>query len=342
MLFRSRTNANGSKAFREALLSDDWDKSIEIAKSQIREGAHLLDLSVDYVGRDGIRDMKELSSRFATASTLPIMLDSTEPNVLKAGLEHLGGRCIINSVNYEDGDGPESRFARIMPLVRDHGAAVVALTIDEDGQARTSEWKLKVARRLITDLTKNWQMALSDIMIDCLTFPIATGQEETRRDGLATIEAIKSLKSEFPEIQTTLGISNISFGLKPAARVVLNSVFLSECIKAGLTSAIVHPSKISPIARIPEEQLNIALDLVYDRREFDKDGNVTYDPLSEFLKVFENTDDNSLTEKRKTEFESLPLEEKLRRRIIDGERINLESDLEAALAKGIKIGRAHV
>ena len=330
-----RTNANGSKAFREALLSDDWDKCIEIAKSQIREGAHLLDLSVDYVGRDGIRDMKEISSRFATASTLPIMLDSTEPNVLKAGLEHLGGRCIINSVNYEDGDGPESRFARIMPLVRDHGAAVVALTIDEYGQARTAEWKLKVARRLITDLTKNWDMAVSDIMIDCLTFPIATGQEETRRDGLATIEAINSLKSEFPDVQTTLGISNISFVLKPAARVVLNSVFLSECIKAGLTSAIVHPSKISPISRIPEEQLNVALDLIYDRREFDKDGNVTYDPLAKFLKVFENTDDNSLTEKRKTEFESLPLEEKLRRRIIDGERINLESDLEAALAKGI-------
>ena len=181
-----RTNANGSKAFREALVAEDWQSCVEIARDQIRDGAHVLDLSVDYVGRDGVRDMRELATRFATASTLPIMLDSTEPQVLQAGLESLGGRSIINSVNYEDGDGPQSRFARIMPLVKEHGAAVVALTIDEEGQARTAEWKLRVARRLIKDLTENWGIALGDIMIDTLTFPIATGQEETRRDGLET------------------------------------------------------------------------------------------------------------------------------------------------------------
>ena len=226
----------------------------------------MLDLSVDYVGRDGVRDMTEIASRFATSSTLPIVLDSTEPAVLKAGLESLGGRCIINSVNYEDGDGPTSRFARIMPLVQEHGASVVALTIDEEGQARTAEWKLRVARRLIKDLTENWGISVGDILIDTLTFPIATGQEETRRDGLETITAIKALKEEFPEVQTTLGVSNVSFGLNPAARVVLNSVFLHECVEAGLDSAIVHPSKITPMARIDARQKEVALDLIYDRR----------------------------------------------------------------------------
>jgi 5-methyltetrahydrofolate--homocysteine methyltransferase len=225
-----RTNANGSRAFRDALVAEDWEKCVEIARDQIRDGAHMLDLSVDYVGRDGAKDMYEIASRFATASTLPIVLDSTEPNVLKAGLEALGGRSVINSVNYEDGDGPTSRFARIMPLVQEHGAAVVALTIDEEGQARTADWKLRVARRLIADLTSNWQMKTGDILIDCLTFPIATGQEETRRDGIETIEAIKTLKSEYPDVQTTLGVSNVSFGLNPAARVVLNSVFLLSLI----------------------------------------------------------------------------------------------------------------
>ncbi|MEY4023895.1 MAG: hypothetical protein RLZ23_856, partial [Actinomycetota bacterium] len=215
-----RTNANGSRAFRDALVAEDWATCVEIARDQIRDGAHMLDLSVDYVGRDGARDMYEIASRFATSSTLPIVLDSTEPAVLKAGLEALGGRCVINSVNYEDGDGPTSRFARIMPLVQEHGASVVALTIDEDGQARTAEWKLRVARRLIKDLSENWGVNIGDILIDTLTFPIATGQEETRRDGIETISAIKTLKAEYPEVQTTLGVSNVSFGLNPAARVV--------------------------------------------------------------------------------------------------------------------------
>ncbi len=207
MAIGERTNANGSRAFRDALIVEDWATCVEIARDQIRDGAHMLDLSVDYVGRDGARDMFEIASRFATASTLPIMLDSTEPAVIKAGLEALGGRCVINSVNYEDGDGPTSRFARIMPLVQEHGASVVALTIDEEGQARTAEWKLRVARRLIKDLTENWSMNVGDILIDTLTFPIATGQEETRRDGLETISAIRTLKTEFPGVQTTLGVS---------------------------------------------------------------------------------------------------------------------------------------
>lgn len=329
-----RTNANGSRAFRDALLEENWQACVEIARDQIAEGAHILDLSVDYVGRDGVRDMSELASRFATASTLPIMLDSTEPAVLRAGLEHLGGRSIINSVNYEDGDGPTSRFAKIMPLVKEHGASVVALTIDEDGQARTKEWKLRVARRLINDLSQNWQMNISDIMIDCLTFPIATGQEETRRDGAETIAAIRELRAEFPQVQTTLGVSNISFGLNPAARVVLNSVFLHECVEAGLTSAIVHPSKITPMARIDEEHRKVALDLIYDRREFDGDV-CTYDPLARFLELFEGVELKSSKNARTEELAALPLEERLKRRIIDGEKVGLTEDLDAAMAQSL-------
>ena len=328
-----RTNANGSRAFRDALLAEDWEKCVEIARDQIRDGAHMLDLSVDYVGRDGAADMSQIASRFATASTLPIVLDSTEPNVLKAGLEHLGGRCVINSVNYEDGDGPTSRFAKIMPLVKEHGASVVALTIDEEGQARDAEWKLRIARRLIHDLHDNWGMNIGDILIDCLTFPIATGQEETRKDGIETIEAIKKLKLEFPEVQTTLGVSNVSFGLNPAARVVLNSVFLHECVQAGLDSAIVHPSKITPMARIDERQKQVALDLVYDRRVFNGD-ECTYDPLQEFLQMFDGVELASSKNARAESLAALPLFDRLQRRIIDGEKVGLDDDLNAAMAQG--------
>jgi len=330
-----RANANGSKAFKEALLKEDWQSCVEIGRDQIRDGAHMLDLSVDYVGRDGEADMKELAFRFATTSTLPIVLDSTEPSVLKAGLEQLGGRSVINSVNYEDGDGATSRFAKIMPLVVEHGAAVIALTIDEHGQARDADWKLKVARRLISDLTGKWGLRTCDILIDCLTFPIATGQEETRKDGIETLKAIKQLKEEFPEVQTTLGVSNISFGLNPAARIVLNSVFLAEAVKAGLDSAIVHPSKITPMNRIAPEQMKLALDLVYDRREYDKYGEITYDPLTKFLELFENVQVHSSKESRSAELAALPLEERLKRRIIDGEKVGLLEDLQTALGKGV-------
>ena len=328
-----RTNANGSRAFRDALLAEDWEKCVEIARDQIRDGAHMLDLSVDYVGRDGAKDMSELASRFATSSTLPIVLDSTEPMVIKAGLEHLGGRCVINSVNYEDGDGPNSRFAKIMPLVKEHGASVVALTIDEDGQARDAQWKLRVARRLIVDLRDNWGMNVGDILIDCLTFPIATGQEETRKDGIETINAIRQLKAEFPEVQTTLGISNVSFGLNPAARVVLNSVFLHECVQAGLDSAIVHPSKITPMVRIEDHQKKVALDLIYDRREFAGD-ECTYDPLQEFLQLFDGVELATSKNARAESLAALPLYERLQRRIIDGEKVGLEEDLNTAMKEG--------
>ena len=324
-----RTNANGSKAFREAMLEGRLDDCVDIARDQTRDGAHLLDLCIDYVGRDGADDMRQLAGRLATASTLPLVLDSTEPNVLAAGLELLGGRPVINSVNYEDGDGPDSRIARIMPMIREHGAAVIALTIDEEGQARTAEWKVRVASRLIDDLTGTWGMRVEDILIDCLTFPIATGQEETRRDALETIEAIREVKRRFPAVQTTLGLSNVSFGLNPAARQVLNSVFLHECVEAGLDSAIVHPSRILPLSRIPEEQAQVALDMVYDRR---REG---YDPLQRYLELFEGVTGSEAAASREAELLALPLFERLERRIVDGARNGLDADLEEALGSGV-------
>ncbi|MFI8231734.1 methionine synthase [Streptomyces sp. NPDC085900] len=320
-----RTNANGSKKFREAMLEARWDDCVEMAREQIREGAHMLDLCVDYVGRDGVADMEELAGRFATASTLPIVLDSTEVEVIRAGLEKLGGRAVINSVNYEDGDGPESRFARVTELAREHGAALIALTIDEEGQARTPEKKVEIAERLIDDLTGNWGIHESDILIDTLTFTICTGQEESRKDGIATIEAIRELKRRHPDVQTTLGLSNISFGLNPAARILLNSVFLDECVKAGLDSAIVHASKILPIARFSEEEVQTALDLIYDRR------SEGYDPLQKLMQLFEGATAKSLKAGKAEELAALPLEERLKRRIIDGERNGLEADLDEAL-----------
>ncbi|WP_328546401.1 methionine synthase [Streptomyces platensis] len=322
-----RTNANGSKKFREAMLDGRWDDCVEMARDQIREGAHMLDLCVDYVGRDGVADMEELAGRFATASTLPVVLDSTELNVIQAGLEKLGGRAVINSVNYEDGDGPESRFAKVTELAAEHGAALIALTIDEEGQARTVEHKVAIAERLIDDLTGNWGIHECDILIDCLTFTICTGQEESRKDGIATIEAIRELKKRHPEVQTTLGLSNISFGLNPAARIVLNSVFLDECVKAGLDSAIVHASKILPIARLEEEEVKTALDLIYDRR------SEGYDPLQKLMELFEGATAKSLKAGKAEELLALPLDERLQRRIIDGEKNGLETDLEEALGE---------
>ncbi|MEV5581675.1 methionine synthase [Streptomyces parvus] len=320
-----RTNANGSKKFREAMLEARWDDCVEMARDQIREGAHMLDLCVDYVGRDGVADMTELAGRFATASTLPIVLDSTELDVLRAGLEKLGGRAVLNSVNYEDGDGPESRFAQVSALAAEHGAALIALTIDEEGQARTIEHKVAIAERLIEDLTTNWGIRESDILIDTLTFTICTGQEESRGDGIATIGAIRELKKRHPDVQTTLGLSNISFGLNPAARVVLNSVFLDECVKAGLDSAIVHASKILPIARLEEEQVKVALDLIHDRRA---EG---YDPLQKLMELFEGVNMKSMKAGKAEELMALPLDERLQRRIIDGEKNGLEADLDEAL-----------
>ena len=330
-----RTNANGSRAFRDAMLEERWDDCVDIARNQIRDGAHVLDVCIDYVGRDGVDDVREIVSRFASASTLPLVIDSTEPAVLQAGMELIGGRPIVNSVNFEDGEGADSRFARIMPLVKEHGAAVVALTIDEEGQARTTEGKLRIASRLIDTLVDDWDMRVDDILVDCLTFPIATGQEETRRDAIETIEAIRELTAKYPGVHTTLGVSNVSFGLNPAARTVLNSVFLNEAMAAGLDSAIVDAAKIVPLASIPEAQRKVALDLVWDRREFDADGNLTYDPLELMLDTFAGVDAAAIRDQRASELAALPVGERLARRIIDGDAKGLPEDLEQARRDGM-------
>jgi 5-methyltetrahydrofolate--homocysteine methyltransferase len=330
-----RTNANGSKAFREAMLEERWDDCVEIAKKQVRDGAHLLDVCVDYVGRDGVKDIKEIVSRFASASTLPLVIDSTEPPVMQAGLELIGGRPVINSVNFEDGDGPQSRFQKTMPLVKEHGTAVVALTIDEQGQARTKEDKVRIASRLIDTLTKDWGLRVEDVIVDCLTFPIATGQEETRRDAIETLEAIREVNRLYPGVHTTLGVSNVSFGLNPVSRAVLNSVFLHEAYEAGLDTAIIDAAKIVPLSSIDENQKKVALDLIYDRREYDADGSITYDPLSAMLEMFAGVNSASLKDARAAELAALSVTERLQRRIIDGEAKGLDADLELAMSEGL-------
>ncbi|WP_438387296.1 methionine synthase [Actinopolyspora saharensis] len=326
-----RTNANGSKAFREAMVEQRYDDCIEIAKGQTREGAHMLDLCVDYVGRDGTHDMRELASRLATSSTLPVMVDSTEPAVIEVGLEHLGGRCAINSINYEDGTEEGGRYDQVMKMAVEHGATVVCTCIDEDGQARNAEWKLRVAERLVDDLTNNWGLDKSAIIIDTLVFPITTGQEEVRKDAIETINAIRELKRRHPEVQTTLGLSNVSFGLNAAARQVLNSVFLNECREAGLDSAILHASKILPMNRIDEEARQVALDLVYDRRTEATETEPAYDPLQKLMSLFEGKSAESSGASKAEELAAMPLFERLQQRIIDGEMNGLNADLDEAM-----------
>ncbi len=247
-----RTNANGSKQFREALLAQDWDTCVQVAREQVKDGAHVLDVCVDYVGHDGTVDMDEIARRFATQAPLPLVFDSTEPQVMEVGLQHAGGKCILNSANLEDGEAPGSRLDRVLTLARDYGAAVICLAIDEEGQARTADWKVRVCRRIYELATRDYGLDGSDLIFDCLTFPLGSGQDDLRRDGIETIEAIRRVKAELPGVSTILGVSNVSFGLKPALRHALNSVFLHECVEAGLDAAIVHAARIVPMHRIDE------------------------------------------------------------------------------------------
>lgn len=326
LIIGERTNANGSKAFREAMLREDWDTCVKMATEQIREGSHVLDVCVDYVGHDGTIDMHEIASRFASQASVPLVLDSTEPEVMEAGLVHAGGRCILNSANLEDGEKPGSRLDRVFSLARDYGAAVICLLIDEEGQARDVEWKMRVAHRIHTIATERYGLSANDLIFDALTFPIGTGDEDLRKDGIATLEAIRRIKEEIPGAYTTLGLSNVSFGLSPATRQVLNSVFLHEARQVGLDSAIVHASKILPLARIPEEQIQVCQDLIYDRREGD------YDPLTRLLELFAGVSSVAAVQEDRSDW---TIEQILRRRIIDGDREGLTDDLEKAMAQGI-------
>src|SRR5215831_3710838 len=325
LIVGERVNASGSKKMRDLLNAEDWDGLVSLAREQEREGAHVLDVNVDFVGRDGEKDMHELASRLVTNVKIPLMFDSTEWQKMEAGLQHAGGKSILNSTNYEDG---EPRFAKVLDLAKKYGAGVVIGTIDEQGMARTAEGKFNIARRAYEQATNEYGIPADDIFFDALALPISTGIEEDRRNALETIAAIRRIKTELPGAFTILGVSNISFGLSAASRIVLNSVFLHEAVAAGLDSAIVNASKIEPLNRIEERQLKVALDLIYDRRKFDGDV-CTYDPLVEFTKLFEGKTAQSI----KPDISNLPVEERLKEHIIEGEKIGLEDSLKEALEK---------
>ena len=325
LLVGERTNANGSKKFREAMLEGDWDTCVAMARDQIKEGAHILDVCVDYTGADGIADMNAVMSRLCQQSSVPIMVDTTETATARAALVHLGGKAILNSVNLEEGRGPGTRLDGFLSLAAEFGTAVVATTIDEEGQARTAEWKVRAAQAITDIATRDYGIDPRDIFIDPLALPLSTGMEESRRDGIETLDAIRRIKAELPGVHTILGLSNISFGLNPAARQALNSVFLHEAAEAGLDAAIVHASKILPLARIDDAVRATCLDLIYDRRTAD------YDPLAHLIALFDGV---KATDTAKTNLDELPLDERLRQRIIDGVRNGLEADLDAAMASG--------
>ncbi len=324
LIVGERVNASGSKKMRDLLDAEDWDGLVNLAKSQEKEGAHILDVNVDFVGRDGVADMHELASRLVTNVKIPLMFDSTEWEKMEAGLEHAGGKCILNSTNYEDG---EPRFLRVLSLAKEYGASVVIGLIDEEGMARTAENKVKIARRAYTQATE-FGIPPHDIFFDPLALPISTGIEEDRANAAETIEAIKQIRAEMPDANIILGVSNISFGLSPATRVVLNSVFLHDCVEAGMNSAIVNASKILPLIRFNEHEIDTARELIYDKRKMNGDV-CTYDPLVEFTKLFEGKTAQSI----KPDISNLPVEERLKEHIIEGEKIGLDDSLKEALEK---------
>ena len=320
-----RTNANGSKRFREAMLGGDWDTTVVMARDQVREGAHILDVCVDFTGADGIADMAEVASRLATQASVPLMVDSTEAPVAETALRWLGGRTVLNSVNLEEGDGPGTRLDRFLTLAREYGSAVVCTCIDTKGQARTAQWKLRAALAIAQVAIERYGLEPTDLIFDPLVLPLSTGIEESRRDGIATIEGIKRIKAELPGAFTIVGLSNVSFGLSPAARQVLNSMFLHECVEAGLDAAIVNPARILPLSKIDEKAREVCLDLIYDRR---REG---YDPLSELLSMFEGISTGTPTREDRSGWS---IERRLEHHIVDGDRDGLEVDLEEALANG--------
>ncbi len=313
-----RCNANGSKKFRELQAAGDWEACVAIGKTQVKEGSHTLDVCTAYVGRDEIADMTEVLTRLTGAVTAPLVIDSTEYPVLEAGLKLYGGKGVINSINFEDGEEPA---ADKLKLARKYGAAVVALTIDEEGMAKDAEGKLRIAHRLYDFSVNQHGLPAHDLMFDPLTFTICTGNEDDRQLGIATLDAIERIAEELPDCQIILGLSNISFGLNPAARHVLNSVFLDHALKRGLTGAIVHLSKIMPLHAIPAEEVKAAEDLIFDRRA---EG---YDPLEAFIALFEGRQGQKVEKRPK----ATTVEERLKDRIVDGDRQGLTDDLDVAL-----------
>ena len=327
LIVGERLNASGSKKVRELLNNDDWDGLVAIAKQQQKENAHVLDVNVDYVGRDGVKDMKEITSRLVTNINLPLMIDSTDADKMESGLKSAGGKCIINSTNYEDGN---ERFDQVLNLALGYGSGLVVGTIDEDGMARNAEKKYKIVKRAI-NRTRECGLSDYELFFDPLALPISTGIEEDRLNAKETISAILKIRENFPDIHIILGISNISFGLSPLSRINLNSIFLDECIKAGLDSAIIAPNKILPLSKISEETKKLCLDLIYDKRKFEDDICI-YDPLVELTKAFQDLSIQDF-KKASSENKNLTLEESLKNHIIDGEKIGLEDQLNKALKK---------
>ncbi|MBL6453776.1 methionine synthase [Belnapia sp. T6] len=317
-----RCNANGSKAWRERQAAHDWDGCVAMGREQVGEGSNSLDICTAFVGRDEMAEMNEVVTRFTSSVNAPLVIDSTETPVIEAALKRHGGKPIINSINFEDGEG--AAHDRLV-LAKKFGAAVIALTIDEVGMAKTAEDKLRIARRLVDFACNTYGLPQSDLLIDPLTFTIATGNEDDRKLGQWTLEGIKMIREEFPDIQIILGLSNISFGLNPAARHVLNSVFLDHAVKAGMTGAIVHVSKIKPLHLIPPEEVEVAEDLIFDRR---REG---YDPLQKLLEIFSGRKAADNVKKVRAE----TVEGRLKDRIVDGDRKGLNEELQDALDQGI-------
>jgi 5-methyltetrahydrofolate--homocysteine methyltransferase len=326
LLIGERLNANGSKQFRELLLKQDWDAMVSMAKEQVREGAHMLDVCTAYVGRDEVADMNPLIERLNTQISVPLVIDSTEWQVIDAALQRVAGRAIVNSINLEDG---EERTAKVLPLCKKYGAATIALTIDEAGMAKTAEKKFEIAKRIHDLAVVKYDMRSRDLIFDCLTFTLGSGDEEFRRSGIETIEAIRRIKKDLPACYTILGVSNVSFGLSPQARHALNSVFLYYAVAAGLDMAIVHASKIMPLHKIQDDERELHRRLIFDERKFDANGTCVSDPLQEILAFYA---DKSV---QKKEIVAMPaaVEERLKRRIVDGEKLGLEADLNEALTK---------
>jgi len=313
-----RTNANGSKKFRELLAAEDIDGMVQMAREQVRQGSHLIDVCAAYVGRDEVEDMCGLLKRFVTDVTVPLVIDSTEVPVLEMSLKLAGGKCVINSINLEDG---EERLDRVCRLAKRHGAAVIALTIDEEGMAKTADRKVAIAKRIYDLVTERHGIAPTDLIFDPLTFTVATGNEDDRKLALETLDALEKIKEVCPGAHTLLGVSNVSFGLKPSARRVLNSVFLHFARLRGLDAGIVHTAGIVPLFKIDEDQRHVAEDLVFDKR---RDG---YDPLQKLLQLFENVEGADKVEKERPK----KVEDRLKLRIIDGDRIGLEDELDEAM-----------
>ena len=323
LLVGERTNTNGSRKFKALLEKEDWDGLLDMAREQEREGVHVLDVCAAYVGRDEVRDMTHLLKRYNAVLSKPIMIDSTEVTVIEAALKLCSGKAIINSINLEDG---RNKLDKVVPLAKKYGAALVALTIDEVGQADTAEWKFDVAKRIYDICVNEYKVPPTDLLFDPLTFPVSTGQEQTRKSAIATFDAIKLIKQKLPGALTHVGLSNCSFGLTPYSRQVLNSVYLHYALEYGCDSAILHAAKILPLASIDAAGRELCRRLLFDERTFDAAGECVEDPLQMLIEHYAD----KKTASKKGESLGETVEIRLKQAIIQGRKETLAADLDAA------------